>query len=51
MTKEQLDALEAWIVAIIRDERDRSDLIDSQMRFEWREAVETALWLKEKNDD
>jgi hypothetical protein len=40
MSKDQLDALEQWIVAIIKDEGRHSDLIDRKQRDVWREQVE-----------
>jgi hypothetical protein len=40
MTKEQLDALEDWFVAVIRDENHKSDLSDAIRRRSLREIVE-----------
>ena len=56
MTEEQLNALEDWIVAIIRKEDRASDLHRSDLHetlhcHRMREAVEVAFGLREKNDD
>lgn len=51
MTKEQLYALEAWIVAIIREEDRASGVDDLTYCVRMREAVEAAFGLREKNDD
>lgn len=51
MTKEQLDALEAWIEAIIEDKRIGSDGRDYLTRYECREDVELAFGLKEQAGD
>jgi hypothetical protein len=51
MTKEQLYALEAWIVAIIREEDRASGVDDLTYCVRMREAVEAAFGLREKSDD
>ena len=51
MTEEQLNALEDWIVAIIRKEDRASDLHETLHCHRMREAVEVAFGLREKNDD
>ena len=51
MTEEQLNALEDWIVAIIREEDRASDLHETLHCHQMREAVEVAFDLREKNDD
>jgi hypothetical protein len=51
MTKEQLYALEAWIIAIIREEDRASGVEELTDCVRKREAVEVAFGLREKNDD
>lgn len=51
MTEEQLNTLEAWIIAIIRKEDRASDLHETLHCHRMREAVEVAFGLREKNDD
>jgi predicted MarR family transcription regulator len=50
MTEEQLNALENWIVAIIREEDRASGIEDVVYRVRMREAAEVAFGLREKND-
>lgn len=45
MSEAQLDALEQWIVAIIKDEDRHSDLIDRKHRDVWRGQVEKEFGL------
>jgi hypothetical protein len=51
MTEEQLNALEDWVVAIIRREDRASDAGDNIYWRQMREAVEVAFEIREKNDD
>jgi len=51
MTKEQIDALEEWIVSIIREQDRASDLQDAVRRYRLRDEVEVAFGLKEQTDD
>ena len=48
MTEEQLNALEDWIVAIIRKEERASDLHETLHCHQMREAVEVAFGVGEK---
>ena len=51
MTKEQLNALEDWIVAIIQREDRGPDLHESLHCFRMRDAVEAAFGLKDTTHD
>ena len=51
MTKEQLDALEDWIVAVIQREDRASDLREALHCHRMRDAVEAAFGLKDTTDD